>query len=284
MAFQGKVPRDESPAAEFTLLTTDLKNFSARLTSLDNKLLLLDNTIIDLSKIISELSIAIQQPQGGGGGGVLTPAELLLLRYSSSFFQDKGIATGGGNNVLIDAVKNWPQALWPGSLLVMSINGQIYIRIISTNDSNSLTIGVLPGNVNVLPGTPYFIKAAPETGVKLTTLVINLLVIAAAGISTLAQCVAIDLGAIPATMAITVEVTYNAAAVAGIRAHVRSSYDNLVYDTVDWDTFNPSFVAGTTIRQTRNYAVNPFGAKVLIENLDLAQTVTNVKVYVTVGA
>ncbi len=169
----------------------------------------------------------------------------------------------------------------------------------------------------------------------------------------------LDLLGGPGTLALTVEAVYNAAAVLGIRVHVRTSPTNdatgthtpagasatimtdanalfqvneLVglrinnstdgssgvvtantlttvtvaalaggttdtwqqndvysipgadYDTIDWDVWNPSFTAGAAIRQTQHYDVSPGYVKVLVENLDAAQTVTDVTVRATVGA
>lgn len=50
------------------------------------------------------------------------------------------------------------------------------------------------------------------------------------------------------------------------------------YDTVDWDVWNPTFAAGAVLRQTKHYDTDPMYAKALIENLDPAQTVTDVLV------
>lgn len=112
--------------------------------------------------------------------------------------------------------------------------------------------------------------------------VANLLALAT---TALADCTAIDLSGGPVTLSLTVEATYDAFATAGIRIHVRSSYDNVNYDTEDWDTWNANFVAGVTItiRQTEDYDISPYGIKVLIENLDAAQAVSNIAVYVTIG-
>jgi len=48
------------------------------------------------------------------------------------------------------------------------------------------------------------------------------------------------------------------------------------YDTEDFDTWNPAFAAGAFIRQTKPYSADPRYLKVLIENLDPLQTVTDV--------
>lgn len=55
------------------------------------------------------------------------------------------------------------------------------------------------------------------------------------------------------------------------------------YDTTDWDMFNAVFAAGAVLRQSEDYDVSPAYLKILIENLDPAQTVTDVLVIVTRG-
>ena len=53
------------------------------------------------------------------------------------------------------------------------------------------------------------------------------------------------------------------------------------YDTEDFDSWEPGFVANTFIRQTKVYEPDPIYMKVLIENLDPAQDVTDVSVFFT---
>jgi len=53
------------------------------------------------------------------------------------------------------------------------------------------------------------------------------------------------------------------------------------YDTEDFDTWEPGFVADTFIRQTKVYEPDPVFMKVLIENLDPAQSVTDVSALFT---
>ena len=117
---------------------------------------------------------------------------------------------------------------------------------------------------------------------KTVTKVIDLASIAAATESALSDCTAIDLHTSQNALALTVACKYNAAAVAGIKVHVRTSYDGVHYDTEDWDAWTPGFVAGGTIQQTKVYDTSPAYLKVLIENLDAAQTVTVVSVESTV--
>ncbi|MBA7577293.1 hypothetical protein ES708_19140 [subsurface metagenome] len=55
------------------------------------------------------------------------------------------------------------------------------------------------------------------------------------------------------------------------------------YDTEDWDSFTPAFGVGSSIRQTEHYDVDPVFLKVLVENLDPAEAVTDVKITMAVG-
>ena len=55
------------------------------------------------------------------------------------------------------------------------------------------------------------------------------------------------------------------------------------YDTEDWDVWDPAFVANAVLRETEHYDTSPMYVKVLIENLDAAQTVTDVLVIVARG-
>jgi len=131
------------------------------------------------------------------------------------------------------------------------------------------------------PANPVPVDTSP--GAKTVTTVLDEASIAASTTTALGDCDTIDLSAGAGTLAITVEATYNAGATQGIRIHVRSSYDGTNFDTEDWDVWTPAFSAGGTIRETKNYDTDPYALKVLVENLDGAQAVTDVKIIVTVG-
>ena len=48
------------------------------------------------------------------------------------------------------------------------------------------------------------------------------------------------------------------------------------YDTEDFDTWTPGFTAGAFIQQTKCYESDPHSLKILVENLDVGQSVTDV--------
>lgn len=135
--------------------------------------------------------------------------------------------------------------------------------------------------VPVTPTTPLPVDTSP--GAKTTTTILDVASIDAATTTVLGDCAAIDLSGGPDTLTITVETTYNATATLGIKIHIRTSHDGTDYDTIDWDSWNPSFTAGATIRQMKHYDTSPMYVKVLVENLDAVRTVTDVKVIATVG-
>jgi hypothetical protein len=131
---------------------------------------------------------------------------------------------------------------------------------------------------------PIPVALAPGAVPKVVTEILNEAVIAAAATTVLGDCVSIDMHTSGYnTLAITIETTYNAAATRGIRLHVLTSYDDADYDTEDWDMWEPNFAAGATIRQTKIYDTDPAYVRILVENLDAAQAVTNTIIHSTAG-
>ena len=226
----------------------------------------LEQTHADLLALID----AIKAIGGGGGGGVL-PSPL----YGLYMYEDYGLADNGNQTSLLDNKKNWQPNMWLGHTLFTLINSILFVSTIISNDAHNLVFA-LPTGVLIQPGAPYWITSG--TGglmvTKIVTQILSMASLAAATTSALTDCVAIDLSGGEASLALTVACTYDPAAVAGIRVHVRTSFDGVNYDTVDWDTWTPGFAAGGTLQQTKVYDTSPAYIKVLIENLDAAQTVT----------
>jgi hypothetical protein len=131
-------------------------------------------------------------------------------------------------------------------------------------------------------GSPdYSLPTAPE---KTIQAVLDVPILVALATTALVDCTAVDLHHNPARLAVTVEATYHALAGTGVKVHVLSSYDGVIYDTVDWDSWNVGgFVAGATVRQTKDYETHPYILKVRIENLDAVRPATDIKVTVTYG-
>lgn len=139
--------------------------------------------------------------------------------------------------------------------------------------------GVFGGGADISSSNPLPVDTSP--GAKTATTVLDVASIAAGATTAIGDCANIDLSGGPRTLTVTVEATYNAAATAGITIHVRSSYDGTNWDTQDWDSWYADFSAGVTIRQTRDYDTAPMYLRVLIQNLDGAQAVTDVKIIAT---
>ena len=99
--------------------------------------------------------------------------------------------------------------------------------------------------------------------------------------STLADCLEIDLNQID-KLAITVECTYNTAAIRGMKVHIRSSTDGISFDTADLYTFDNDLVPGGVGRKTITIEPDVRFLKVLVENPG-ANLITNVKVTATIG-
>jgi len=127
--------------------------------------------------------------------------------------------------------------------------------------------------VQILATTPLFRLPMP-------TLFLDSL--AAGTTSALTTCPPISLAHI-SELALTAECTYHADAKAGLRIHVRASYDGINYDAEDLSAFDIPFVPGQTISKTVELDSNVMFLKVLAENLDNAHEITNVKVTATLG-
>jgi len=83
--------------------------------------------------------------------------------------------------------------------------------------------------------------------------------------------------------ALTAECTYAEQSKRGIRLHVRSSPDGLKYDTADSYTFDSVFRPGRTCQKTFDLETNARFVKVLVENLDTSQSVSNVRITASLG-
>ncbi|MHC4749986.1 MAG: glycoside hydrolase family protein [Planctomycetota bacterium] len=84
-------------------------------------------------------------------------------------------------------------------------------------------------------------------------------------------------------VALTVECTYSHNAKKPIRIHVRSSYDGVKYDTSDLYTFDNSLKPGETARKTVELDTKVRFIKVLVENLDETESVSDVGLTATLG-
>jgi len=86
-----------------------------------------------------------------------------------------------------------------------------------------------------------------------------------------------------ARAALTVECTYGKRSAKGLRLHVRSSPDGLKYDTVDLHTFDLDCRPGKTCRRTFTFDADVRFIKVLVENPDASENVSDVTVTATLS-
>jgi hypothetical protein len=278
-----------SPSTPREAPWTDAQSALEALNSLDVNIITLKNALDALNGLLQGISIG-----GGGGnggnGGISIPASPTQLR---SNVEDVGLATGGTETTLNDTTKYWSTGTWAGGIVFLAINNQLYIAPITANTDQQLTFATLPVGVKPIAGTPYAIKMIGVTAAQLVALVtpfltktaariLNLTTLAPLATSALIDCTPISLVFGESSLALTVSCTFNIAALQGLRVHVRTSYDGTLWDTQDWDTWNPAFVAGGTIRATKVYDVSPAYVRVLIENLDGAQPVTAIATWATI--
>jgi len=82
---------------------------------------------------------------------------------------------------------------------------------------------------------------------------------------------------------LTAECAYTKKARRPIRVHVRASYDGVNYDTADLHSFDNDFRPGETARRTSELDTKVRFIKVLVENLDESEGVSDVRVIATLG-
>jgi len=85
------------------------------------------------------------------------------------------------------------------------------------------------------------------------------------------------------SLTLTVECSYDAGATAGLRVKVFPSYDGLHCDTEPIEIFDNCFRAGQLCRRTVPLDPVLKFAKVVLENLDETNAVSDVKIVATVG-
>lgn len=123
---------------------------------------------------------------------------------------------------------------------------------------------------------------ATQTPFRLAIPVLNINQVGPGVISSLEACPPISLEHI-SSLALTTECTYDNQAKAGMRTHIRASYDGLNYDTEDLYTFDNHFEPGKKVSKTVELAPKVMFIKVLVENLSKTHPINTVKVTATLG-
>ena len=99
--------------------------------------------------------------------------------------------------------------------------------------------------------------------------------------SALEHCCPVSLDSASAC-ALTIECCFPPQAKAGLRLHVRSSYDGIAYDTHDLHTFDFEASAGMTTRRTVELELKARFLKVTCENLDESCDISMLRITATV--
>ncbi len=84
-------------------------------------------------------------------------------------------------------------------------------------------------------------------------------------------------------LSITSKCTYSEKAIKGIRIHIKSSPDNLHFDTVDLHTLDCDFEAGMIIQKTFELGTSVQFIKIQIENMDDSESVSDIIITGTAG-
>jgi len=122
----------------------------------------------------------------------------------------------------------------------------------------------------------------PNIPFRLPMPILNIASLKAGTTSLLKDCPPISLEH-SSSLALTAECTYDAAAKAGLRIHVRASYDGINFDTTDLYTFDNDFEPGQARRKTVELSPKVRFIKVLAENLSDAHDIKDVQVTATLG-
>jgi len=84
-------------------------------------------------------------------------------------------------------------------------------------------------------------------------------------------------------LTLTIKLTYDANASDGAKVYIYPSEGGVNYDTEAVTTYNPTFSAGDTVKESFYPTPNPRFIQVAVENLDADYDITDLKVYATVS-
>lgn len=161
-----------------------------------------------------------------------------------------------------------------------------YPTFIDLRDGRLLCIYVRPWWFNPakteIIGQFIYLKDITPKRYKYVIDLIENLTVAHSSESSLDDCTTLGLNNAE-SLAISIQVTYNAAASSGCRVHIYTSIDGESWDTEELTHFDPEFTAGATVRKTAYIYPRTEFVKVTVENLDGAQSLTVDWVKATVG-
>jgi len=123
---------------------------------------------------------------------------------------------------------------------------------------------------------------ATDTPFRLAMPVLDIHSLPAGRTSELAACPPIPLERI-SDFSLTVECTYPVHAKAGLRVHIRASYDGIQYDTADLYTFDLAVRPERSVRETVALDFKVMFVKAIVENVDGEHDIPDVKVTASLG-
>jgi len=123
--------------------------------------------------------------------------------------------------------------------------------------------------------------ARVETHPPLTNTVLSLASLGAGASTALDDCLPIETEDWK-SLAITCEASFATGATAGLRVHLRTSMDNVDYDEDDLDYFDVTHRPGAVGRKTAFVETDMKFLKVIVENLDTTNPVSDLKVKMAV--
>ena len=82
--------------------------------------------------------------------------EALKLALEASV--DTGTATGGSGTTIVDTTKDFTVDMWKNAIAEVVIDDIHYLRMVSSNTDDTITIAALPGTVVVAAGCSYSLK------------------------------------------------------------------------------------------------------------------------------
>jgi hypothetical protein len=112
--------------------------------------------------------------------------------------------------------------------------------------------------------------------------ILNVSTLAPNSSTALKDCPAVNLSQ-TTRLALTARCTYSDKAKKGMRIRVRSGTDGMIYDTTDLYTFDNLFREGQTVQKTFELDSKVRFIKVMVENLDDSENVSDVQITATLG-
>jgi len=98
----------------------------------------------------------------GNGANIDLPAEFQALKDALGAAMeatvDIGLATGGSQTTIVDTTRNWQADMWVDATAEVVIGGIHYLRLVTGNTADTITIDALPAGISCSAGCEYSLK------------------------------------------------------------------------------------------------------------------------------